>query len=135
MIKQSGVPYTIIRSTQFFEFMGGIANKATVGNEVHLSDVLFQPIASDDVASFVAKYALEAPKNGIVQIAGPQRFALHGIISQYLKHLNDPRIVVPDGKPEYFGGEITHAALVPSGEAEPGTINFEKWLSHQLQPA
>ena len=135
VIKQSSVPYTIIRSTQFFEFMGGIANKATVGNEVHLSDVLFQPIASDDVASFVAKYALEAPKNGIVQIAGPQRFTLHDIIGRYMKQTSDPRTVVPDGNPEYFGGEITHAALVPSGHAEPGAINFEKWLSNQLQPA
>lgn len=135
LIKQSGVPFTIIRSTQFFEFMGGIADKATEGNEVHLSDVLFQPIASDDVASFVADFALAWPKNGITQIAGPQRFEMYDIIGRYLLHLNDRRKVVSNGRAEYYGGEITHTALVPEGQVEPGSINFEKWISNQLQPA
>jgi uncharacterized protein YbjT (DUF2867 family) len=133
LIKQSGVPYTIIRSTQFLEFLAGIANQATAGNEVHLSDVKFQPIASDDVASFVAKYALAAPVNGKVEIAGPERFEMYEVVERYLQHLNDPRKVVPNGKPEYFGGEISHTALVPSGQAELGAINFEKWFSNQLQ--
>jgi uncharacterized protein YbjT (DUF2867 family) len=135
LIKQSGVPYTIIRSTQFLEFLAGIANQATDGNEVHLSDVKFQPIASDDVASFVAKYALAAPINGKIEIAGPERFDMYEIIERYLKHLNDPRKVVPNGKPEYFGGGISHTALVPAGQAELGAINFEKWFSNQLQKA
>src|SRR6185503_10711064 len=133
LIKQSGVPYTIIRSTQFLEFLAGIANQATNGNEVHLSDVEFQPIASDDVAAFVAKYATAAPVNGKVEIAGPQRFKMYEIVEQYLQHSNDPRKVVADGKPAYFGGEIPHAALVPAGQAELGAINFEKWWSNQLQ--
>jgi uncharacterized protein YbjT (DUF2867 family) len=135
LIKESWVPYTIIRSTQFFEFIGGIANKTTFENEVHLSDVLFQPIAAEEVASFVARYALEAPKNDVVEIAGPQRFKLYEIVTKYLNNLNDPRKVVADGKPEYFGGEVTHAALVPAGNASLGVINFDKWLSSQLQPA
>jgi uncharacterized protein YbjT (DUF2867 family) len=135
LIKQSGVPYTIIRSTQFLEFLAGIANQATEGNEVHLSDVKFQPIASDDVASFVAKYALAAPVNGKIEIAGPERFEMYEIVARYLQHSNDPRKVVPNGKPEYFGGEVTHSALVPAGQAELGAINFEKWWSNQLQNA
>jgi len=135
LIKKSGVPYTIIRSTQFFEFLAGIANQATTGNEVHLSDVQFQPIASDDVASFVANYALETPKSKVVEIAGPERFEMYAIVANYLQHLNDPRKVIPNGRPEYFGGEIARNALVPVGHANSGAINFEKWMSNQLQKA
>ena len=133
LIKQSGVPYTIIRSTQFLEFLKGIADQATQGNEVHLSDVKFQPIASDDVAAFVAKYALAAPINGKVEIAGPERFDMYEIVARYLQHSNDPRKVVANGRPEYFGGEISHNALVPAGDAELGVTNFEKWWDSQLQ--
>jgi uncharacterized protein YbjT (DUF2867 family) len=131
LIKQSGVPYTIVRSTQFLEFLAGIANQATDGNEVHLSDVKFQPIAADDVAAFVVKYALAAPVNGKVEIAGPERFEMYKIIELYLQHANDPRKVVANGKPIYFGGEITHTALVPAGQADLGAINFEKWWKLQ----
>lgn len=131
IIKQSGIPYTIIRSTQFMEFLGGIANQATIEKEVHLSDVKFQPIASDDVAAFVAKYATGAPLNGKVEIAGPERFEMYEIVARYLQHSNDQRKVVPNGRPEYFGGEISHAALVPAGKAELGAINFEQWWSLQ----
>jgi uncharacterized protein YbjT (DUF2867 family) len=133
LIKKSGVPYTIIRSTQFLEFLAGIANQATDGNEVHLSDVKFQPIAADDVASFVAKYAQGAPANGVVEIAGPERFDMYEVVARYLQHINDPRKVVADGKPTYYGGEIPHTALVPAGQAALGTINFEKWWSSQAQ--
>lgn len=133
LIKKSGVPYTIIRSTQFLEFIAGIANQATDGNEVHLSDVLFQPIASDDVASFVVKYALGTPLNGIVEIAGPERFEMFAIVERFLQHSNDPRKVIANGKPTYFGGEVSHSALVPAGEAQLGAINFEKWWSTQTQ--
>jgi uncharacterized protein YbjT (DUF2867 family) len=135
LIKQSGVPYTIVRSTQFFEFLKGIADQATDRNEVHLSDVRFQPIAAEDVASFVAKYALAAPINDLTEIAGPERFALYEIVARYLRLANDPRQVLSDGKPSYYGGEISHAALVPTGKAELGAINFEKWWSNQLQKA
>jgi uncharacterized protein YbjT (DUF2867 family) len=135
LIKKSGVPYTIVRSTQFFEFLAGIANQAANENEIHLSDVQFQPIAAEDVATFVAKYALEAPINGITEIAGPERFALYEIVARYLRHANDPRQVLSDGKPSYYGGEISHTALVPAGKAELGAIDFEKWWSTQLQKA
>lgn len=133
LIRQSGVPYTIIRSTQFLEFLKGIADQATDGNEVHLSDVRFQPIAADDVAAFVAKYAVAAPINGKVEIAGPERFAMYEIVARYLRHANDPRKVISNGKPSYYGGEISHTALVPAGEVELGAINFEKWWSNQLE--
>ena len=135
LIKQSGVPYTIIRSTQFLEFLAGIADQATDGKEVHLSDVKFQPIAADDVAFFVARYALAAPVNGYIEIAGPERFEMYEIVARYLQHSNDPRKVVPNGKPQYFGGEITHTALVPAGQAELGAIGFEEWFSKQLTTA
>lgn len=133
IIRKSGVPYTIVRSTQFLEFIAGIANQATDGSEVHLSDVQFQPIAADDVASFVAKYAVGKPVNGIVEIAGPERFKMYEIVDRYLQHTDDPRKVVSNGRPGYFGGEITHAALVPAGNAELGALNFEKWFSSQTQ--
>jgi uncharacterized protein YbjT (DUF2867 family) len=135
LIRQSGVPYTIVRSTQFLEFLKGIADQATVDNEVHLSDVSFQPIAADDVAAFVAKYAVAPPVNGNVEIAGPERFAMYEIVARYLRHANDPRKVVANGKPSYYGGEISHTALVPSGEVELGAINFEKWWNNQLEKA
>jgi uncharacterized protein YbjT (DUF2867 family) len=135
LIKQSGIPYTIIRSTQFFEFIAGIANQVTVENEVHLSDVKFQPIAANDVATFVAKYALGNPINGKVEIAGPERFEMYEIVERYLQRANDPRKVVANGRPEYFGGEVDKTALVPAGQAELGMINFEKWWSSQLQKA
>jgi uncharacterized protein YbjT (DUF2867 family) len=133
LIMQSGVPYTIIRSTQFFEFLKGIADQATTGNEVHLSDVQFQPIASDDVARFVAQLALNAPSNGKVEIAGPHRFKMYEIVSKYLLSANDPRQVLSNGKPEYYGGAITHDALVPHGAVQLGSIDFDKWWSAQLQ--
>lgn len=135
IIKQSGVPYTIIRSTQFLEFLKGIADQATEGNEVHLSDVEFQPIAAEDVAGFIVKYALAAPLNGKVEIAGPERFAMYAIVERYLQHSGDVRKVVPNGRHVYYGGEIAPNALVPAGYSELGTINFEKWWSKQLQKA
>ena len=131
LIQQSGVPYTIVRSTQFLEFLAGIVNQATDGNEVHLSDVKFQPIAADDVANFVTKYALGTPINGKVEIAGPERFEMYNIAEQYLQYTNDPRKVIPNGKPVYFGGEVGHTALVPAGKAELGAINFENWWNNQ----
>lgn len=133
LIQKSGVQYSIIRSTQFMEFLAGIANQATDGTEVHLSNVKFQPIAADDVANFVAKYAQQAPLNGIVEIAGPERFEMFEIVEKYLQHAGDPRKVISNGRPEYFGGEITHTALVPAGKAELGAIDFENWWNSQAK--
>jgi uncharacterized protein YbjT (DUF2867 family) len=135
LIKQSGVPYTIVRSTQFLEFLPGIAKEATKGNEVHLSNVKFQPIAADDVASFVAESVLAAPINGTIEIAGPERSSIYEMVAQYLQMINDPRKVISTGKSEYYGGQVSDTALVPAGEAKIGAITFKKWLSAQAQNA
>jgi len=135
LIKQSGVPYTIIRSTQFFEFLGGIAGEATKENEVFLSNVKFQPIAAEDVATFVAREALSAPINGTTEIAGPDRFVLYEIVAKYLQRINDHRQVVQISDAKYYGGHIDDTSLVPAGQAKLGTIDFEKWMSSQLQKA
>lgn len=128
LIKESGVPYTIVRSTQFLEFLAGIANQATEGNEVHISTVQFQPIAAEDVASFVTQAALGKPLNDFMEIAGPDRYLASDIIAQYLQKTNDSRKVIANGKEEYFGAKISNTSLVPAGKASLGAITFDKWL-------
>jgi len=128
LIEASGIPYTIIRSTQFMEFLGGIAASSADGNMVRISPGLFQPIAADDVAAIVADVALAAPRNGIVEIAGPQRAPFNEIVARYLKALRDPRKVVSDPEARYFGGRVEERSLVPLGEARLGHIGFDEWL-------
>src|SRR5246127_595050 len=106
LIEASGIPYTIIRATQFMEFLGGIADSAMDGNKVRLAPGLFQPIAADDIAPIVAEVALAAPRNGIVEIAGPDRAPLDEIIARYLKAVGDPREVVRDPEARHFGAQI-----------------------------
>ena len=112
LIEASGIPYTIIRATQFLEFLGGIADSSADGNLVRLSPGLFQPIAADDVAAIVADVALAPPQNGIVEIAGPERAAFDDIVARYLKAVGDPREVVRDPKARYFGGRVEERSLV-----------------------
>ena len=128
LIKTSGIPYTIVRSTQFLEFLGGIANISADGNLVRLAPVLFQPIASDDVAASVADVALAPPHNGIVEIAGPERALLNEFVARYLKAVGDPREVVSDPEARYSGGRVEEYSLVPLGEARLGRIGFDEWL-------
>ncbi len=128
LIEASGIPYTIIRSTQFLEFLGGIAASSADGNMIRLPPVLFQPIAADDVAANVADVALAAPRNGIVEIAGPERAPFNEIIARYLKAVGDPREVVRDPKARYWGGRVEERSLVPLGEARLGHIGFDEWL-------
>ena len=127
-IERSGIPYTIIRSTQFLEFLGGIAASAANGNVVRISPGLFQPIAADDVAAIVADIALAAPRNGIVEIAGPERAPFNEIVARYLKAVKDPREVVRDPEARYFGGRVEERSLVPLGEARLGRIGLDDWL-------
>jgi uncharacterized protein YbjT (DUF2867 family) len=127
LIKASGVPYTIIRSTQFMEFLGGIADAATKGNIVRVSPGAFQPIMSDDVADAVADVALAPPSNGIVEIAGPERAPFNEFVARYLKAIGDPRKVVSDKDARYFGGLVDDQSLVPLGEARLGRIGFDEW--------
>ncbi|SFE59641.1 Uncharacterized conserved protein YbjT, contains NAD(P)-binding and DUF2867 domains [Chitinophaga sp. CF118] len=136
LIKRSGVPYTIVRSTQFLDFLPGIANQATDGNVVHISDVQFQPIAADNVAAFVSEAAVTAPDNGIIEIAGPERLSMPEFIIRYLQDTNDPRKVVVNSHSQYYGGEIPNNALVPlGGPVKLGVISYEKWLHNQPQKA
>ena len=128
LIKASGVPYTIIRSTQFLEFLHAIADSSTDGNTVRMPPVLFRPIAADDVAAIVAETALAAPRNGIVEIAGPERAPFNEIIARYLKAVGDPREVVRDPEARYWGGRVEERSLVPLGEARLGRIGLDKWL-------
>jgi uncharacterized protein YbjT (DUF2867 family) len=128
LIESSGIPYTIIRSTQFMEFLGGIAASGTDGNTVRISPGLFQPIAADDVADTTADVALTAPRNGIVEIAGPDRAPFNEIVARYLKAVGDPRQVVRDPEARYFGGRVEERSLVPLGEARLGRIGLDEWL-------
>jgi uncharacterized protein YbjT (DUF2867 family) len=128
LIESSGIPYTIIRSTQFMEFLRGIADSSADGNIVRLSPGLFQPIAADDVAAKVAEVALAAPQNGIVEIAGPQRAPFNEIVARYLSAVGDPRQVVNDSNALYWGGRVEERSLVPLGDARLGRTSLDEWL-------
>jgi uncharacterized protein YbjT (DUF2867 family) len=128
LIVASLIPYTIIRATQFLEFLGGIAASSADGNIVRLPPCLFQPIAADDVAAIVAEVAAAAPRNGIIEIAGPERAPFNEIIARYLKALGDPREVVCDPEARYCGGRVEERSLVPLGEARLGRIGFDEWF-------
>ena len=128
LIEASGLPYTIIRSTQFLEFIKGIADLSADGTMVRLSPGLFQPIAADDVAAIVAEVALAAPRNGIVEIAGPERAPLDAFVARYLQAVGDPREVVRDPEARYSGGRVEEHSLVPLGDARLGRIGLDEWL-------
>ena len=110
------------------EFLGAIAGSGADGNVVRISPGLFQPIAADDVAAVVAEVALAAPRNGLVEIAGPERAPFNEIVARYLKAVGDPREVVSDPEALYFGGRVEERSLVPLGEARLGHIGLDEWL-------
>ena len=132
LIKESSIPYSIVHATQFFEFVKSIADAATDGSRVRLAPVLIQPMASDDVADAVARIAVGAPVNGIVEVAGPEQFRLDELIRQDLSALNDPRDVVADPQARYFGAMLSERTLVPGDDARLGETRFEDWLSLSL---
>jgi len=132
LIRDSSIPYSIVRATQFFEFVNRIADEATVGNAVRIPPVLFQPMAADDVASAVCRVALGPPLKGIVEVAGPERFRFDELIKLGLRARRDPREVIADPHARYFGAELSERMLVPGGDARLGEIRFEDWLR---QPA
>lgn len=129
LIKDSGIPYSIVHATQFFEFVKMIADAATDGNQVRLPPVFIQPMAAEDVAKAVGRVAVGTPVNGIVEVAGPERFRLDEFIRQDLRSRNDPREVIVDQNARYFGAKLNELTLVPAGEARLGEIRFVDWLS------
>lgn len=127
LIKQSSIPYSIVRATQFFEFVWGIADSATEANKVRIAPVLFQPMAADDVASAVGRVAVDSPLNGTVEVAGPEVFRFDELIRQELWASNDPREVITDPHAPYFGAELNERSLVPDDGARLGQTRFADW--------
>jgi uncharacterized protein YbjT (DUF2867 family) len=129
LIRASRIPYTILRATQFFEFVGGIVGTSADGQIVRLSPALFQPVASDDVAAVLADVTLGAPVNGVVELAGPERFSLDEFARRYLTATKDPRKVVADIHARYFGAELNDRSLTPGNNPRLGSVRFEDWLA------
>ncbi|HWU97276.1 MAG TPA: SDR family oxidoreductase [Oxalicibacterium sp.] len=129
LIKAGGVPYTILRATQFFEFLGGIAQSGTDGQTVRLSSAEFQPIASDDVAAAVADAAVSKPANGMLEVAGPERIGMGEMVQRYLTAINDTRKVVANAETPYFGMKINDQSLTPGDKPRLGKLSFEEWLA------
>ncbi|ASQ13891.1 SDR family oxidoreductase [Sinorhizobium meliloti] len=131
LIKASGIPYTILRATQFFEFVGGIAQAAAVGDEIRLSPALIQPIASDDVAAALTEVAVAPPVNGTLEVAGPEAIPLDELVRRFLRSTEDPRKVLPDVHARYFGAVLDDQSLTPGKNPRLGAIRFEDWLGRQ----
>ncbi len=128
LIQTSNIPYTIVRSTQFFEFVAGIAQAGTQGQTIHLSPAHLQPIASDDVADAMTDVTLGSPVNGTIEIAGPERIPLDEFVGRYLRAIGDTRQIVADVHARYFGTELNDQSLTPSDNPRVGAIHFDEWL-------
>ncbi len=133
LIKASPIPYSIVRATQFFEFVKSVADFSTEGNQVRLPPVLFQPMAADDVASALSGIARNSPVNGTIEIGGPERFHLDELIRLDLAARKDPREVISDPKARYFGIVVSERTLIPNDDARRGRTRFEDWL-HTTKP-
>jgi len=128
LIKASGIPFTIVHATQFFEFVKSIAQSATGASTIRLSSVLMQPIASDDVAAAVAEVALGQPINGMIEVAGPDRIRQDELVRQYLSATGDTQQVITDDKAGYFGIAVNDQSLVPRDNPQLGPTHYEDWL-------
>jgi uncharacterized protein YbjT (DUF2867 family) len=135
LIKASPIPYTIVRATQFFEFVSGIAQAATEGQTIRLPPVLMQPIASDDVAAAMAEAAIANPLNDTIDLAGPEPIRQNQLVRQFLTATGDARTVVTDPKALYFGIEVDDQSLTPIGPARLGPTPFNLWLKRHANPA
>jgi uncharacterized protein YbjT (DUF2867 family) len=129
LIKASGIPFTIVHATQFFEFTNGIAQSGTDGSTVRLSPVLMQPMAADDVAAAMAEAALADPVNGMIEVAGPDQIRQDELVRQFLAATGDTRKVITGDDARYFGIEVNDQSLVPGANPRLGTIRFKDWLS------
>src|SRR3954466_11743450 len=130
LIKASGIPFTIVHATQFFEFVKGIAQSGTAGSAIRLSSVLMQPMAADDVAAAVAEAALGQPANGLIEVAGPDQIRQDELVRQYLSATGDTRKLVTGDKPLYFGIEVNDQSLVPGANPRVGPTHYKDWLQH-----
>lgn len=135
MIREGSIPYSIVRATQFFEFLKGLADISMVGSKVHLPHVLFQPMAADDVASGVGEVATGQPVNGMVEIAGPEQFRVDELVRRRLASLKDSRDVIADPNALYAGAKLSETTLLPVTNARLGEIHFEAWQSAAGIPA
>jgi uncharacterized protein YbjT (DUF2867 family) len=135
LIKASSIPYSIIRATQFFEFVKAIGDFSTEGNKVRLPTALIQPMAADDVASAVGRIATGSPVNGTVEVGGPEKFRLDELVRKSLAAHKDPREVVTDAKGRYYGIEVSEKTLVPDDGARLGETRFETWLTQSAAKA
>lgn len=131
LIRKSGIPYTIMRSTQFLEFLGGFADSATVNGTVRVPRGAFQPIAADEVAGFLAEAIIGVAENQTIEIAGPERKPMSDYMASYLKAVRDPRIVEADAQARYFGSLVDDKSLVPLGSAKLGMLNLQDWLARR----
>lgn len=129
LIKESSIPFSIVRATQFFEFVKGIADASTDGDTVHLAPALIQPIAADDVAIAVERTTVGAPVNGVVEVAGPEQFRLDEFVRRGLSALHDPREVITDSRALYFGIKLGERSLLPGDGAFLFETRFEDWLA------
>jgi uncharacterized protein YbjT (DUF2867 family) len=129
LITESSIPYSIVHATQFFEFLKGLADISTVDGKVHLPPVLFQPMAAEDVASGLARVAVDQPINGIIEIAGPEQFRVDELVRRRLAELQDPREVIADPNALYSGAKISEKTLLPANNARLGETRFETWLT------
>ena len=132
LIKSSGIPYTIVRATQFFEFVGSIAQSATDGQTVRLPPAKMQPIVSDDVAAALADIAIEKRANGTLDLAGPERIGMDDLVARYLRATGDTRNVITDTQARYFGTELNDQSLTPGDNPRLGTTRFDEWLSRSV---
>jgi uncharacterized protein YbjT (DUF2867 family) len=128
LVKQAGMPYSILRSTQFFEFIGRIGELSAKDNSIHVSGALFQPILSSDVVAALADITLGAPVNGTVEVGGPERFRIDELVRRVLSANGDEREVVVDSHARYFGAELDDQSLLASPDARVGSMRFEEWL-------
>jgi uncharacterized protein YbjT (DUF2867 family) len=129
LITAGSIPYTIIRATQFFEFVSGIAQFSTEGQMVRLPPAMMQPIVSDDVAAAVAEVALQKPLNGTIELAGPERIRMDELVRRFLTASGDPRQVIPDAQARYYGVEVNDQSLTPGANPRIGPTRFDEWLA------
>ena len=128
LIKASPIPYTIVHATQFFEFVDKIADDATHGDTIHLSEAMIQPIAAEDVGAVVARVAAGPPANKIVEVGGPEQFRIDTLVRRFLGAKGDPREVLTDPQARYFGAPLSERTLVPGQDAMLGEITLDAWL-------